>query len=79
LSDNYFIETDCNLTCHTFKYINKDKLTKINIEMKKILKTQQYIFDNFINYISFINSTENLTQNIFIENIVDKQNRGFRK
>lgn len=65
LSNNHNITTDNNVVYHSYKFVNKYNLNEINDQIKTLLKNQQYIFDNFNHYISFINSTEIVVENIY--------------
>ena len=58
LSYNYCITCNENITSHKYTFINTKNLENINNNIKKILKEQQYIYDNFRHYITFINSTK---------------------
>lgn len=58
LSHNYCITSNENITSHQYTFINTNNLENINNNIKKLLKEQQYIYDNFRHYITFINSTK---------------------
>lgn len=58
LSQNHCTSVNNNVTCHKFTFINTNNLENINNQIKNLLKEQQYLYDNFTNYITFINSTK---------------------
>lgn len=61
LSQNYCKSVNKNVTCHEFTFINTSNLENVNNKIKKLLKEQQYLYDNFTHYITFINSTNRKT------------------
>lgn len=69
LSNNHNITKNNNVVHHSYKFVNKYDLTETNNQIKNLLKNQQYIFDNFNHYISFINSTEIVVDNIYYGDI----------
>ena len=73
LSNNHVIRLDDNLTIHSYKFINTNNLDDTNIKLKVLLQNQKYIFDNFIHYISFINSTETISENVYYGDVNQPQ------
>ena len=69
LSNNYLVTSDNNTTSHVFTVVNTNILENINSKIKNLLKEQQYIYDNFIHYISFINSSAIVTPTKYQEEI----------
>ena len=65
LSNNRSVIVDENLTTHLYTFINNQDLHNTNVELKVLLQNQRYLFENFIHYISFINSTEIIGQNVY--------------
>ena len=73
LSNNHVINVDNNLTIHSYKFINTKDLHDTNVELKVLLQNQRNIFNNFIHYISFINSTETIRENVYYGDINQPQ------
>lgn len=73
LSQNHCKSVNNNVTCHEFTFVNGSNLENVNNQIKNLLKEQQYSYDNFIHYITFINSTKSKTPVKYQEDINQPQ------
>ena len=73
LSHNHYTSVNGNLTCHEFTFVNVNNLENINNKIKNLLKEQNYLYDNFTNYITFINSTKLITPKRYQEDVNQPQ------
>lgn len=73
LSKNHCTSTNDNVTCHEYTFVNTNNLENINNEIKNLLKEQNYLYDNFRNYITFINSTKKIVPVKYQEKINQPQ------
>lgn len=73
LSQNHCTSVNDNFICHEYTFVNTNKLESINNKIKNLLKEQNYLYDNFINYITFINSTKRITPTKYQEEVNQPQ------
>jgi hypothetical protein len=73
LSKNHCTSQSDNLTCHEYTFVNVNNLENINNKIKNLLKEQQYLYDNFTHYITFINSITSSTPKRYQEDVNQPQ------
>lgn len=73
LSQHYCTSVDNNLTCYEYTFINTSNLENVNNQIKNLLKEQNYLYNNFTNYITFINSTKSTAPKRYQENVNQPQ------
>lgn len=73
LSKNHCTYVNDNVTCYKYTFVNNNKLENVNNKIKNLLKEQQYLYDNFTHYITFINSIKSTTPVKYQEDINQPQ------
>ena len=56
-NDNYSVTKMNNTTKYIYKYSNPSVMNTFNLEIKTLLATQKKLYQHFVSFIEFLNST----------------------